>query len=78
MPRVRDPLVIWTITRNPKDFPGKYVVHGHDVHAGFTKPHYEPLAVVNSLDEARAALPPGLYNLGRKPDDEPQIVESWV
>ena len=31
-----------------------------------------------SLEFVRGMLPRGLFNLGREPNDEPQIVETWV
>ena len=31
-----------------------------------------------SLAAARLMLPPGLHCLGRQPDDDPVIVETWV
>lgn len=71
-------LSIWTITRNPSDFPGKHVARRHVVHptacAGPTPDHY----VADTLDQARACLPAGVINLGRNEADDPVIVESWV
>lgn len=74
----RNVLTMWTITFNATDYPDRYVVHGHDVFPGHTRPHGQPLAVVDTLEAARAAVPMGLYNLGRNPEDESQIVETWV
>ena len=31
-----------------------------------------------TLEEVRRRLPPGLYNIGRYQDDEPQIKEVWI
>lgn len=74
----QDTLSIWTITRNPSDHPGKHVARRHVVHpaanAGPTDDHF----IADTLDQARACLPPGLTNLGRNEAEDPVIVESWI
>jgi hypothetical protein len=67
-------LEMFTIYCNPRDYPGKYVVRRHVTGIG---PDPEPLAVVDTLDEARDAVPPYLACMNRQPDDQPQIVETW-
>lgn len=75
-------LVMYTVYASPLDYPGKWVVRkwvfvDHDrllVSA-------EPLAVVDSLEAARAAIAekmPCGYRINRHDDDEPQIWETWV
>lgn len=73
----RDILVMWAITYDTQDFPGRYVVRGHDITAGGPRPHDEPLFVGDSLDEARRAIPNGLFCHPRSPTDDAVIVESW-
>jgi hypothetical protein len=34
--------------------------------------------VYDTLEEARKDIPQGLYCLGRDPNDDPVIVESWI
>lgn len=71
------PLIVWTIYRNPSDFPGKYVVRAYVVGSGCVtaaSTHH----VRNSLDSARSTLPANLVNLGRAIHDSPAIVETWV
>lgn len=73
-------LRMWTVYRNPSDYPGKFVVRES---VTIPIPPYlmfdpEPLVVCDSLEEARAALPQGAFNLGRNPGDEPQIAEVWL
>jgi hypothetical protein len=70
-------LQMWTIYWNPKDHPGKFVVRRWDVTAGSMKPSHS-YALAPTLDLARAHLPDGLYCLGRQPEDEEQIVETWI
>lgn len=72
-----DALPIWTITENPSDHPGKFVariwlVEGRIVAA--TTGTY----IADDLETVRAMLPAGLINIGRQPEDDPVIVESWI
>jgi hypothetical protein len=84
---------MFTIYRHPSDYPGKWVVrrwevggkvdmaqHGTLEFVGGTPltSDRQPLAVVDTLDAARAAVPAGLYNLGREGADDPAIYEVWV
>lgn len=72
-------LMLYVIYRNPRDYPGKFVVREHAVtHDTGIVIVDPPLAVVGSLAAARNAVPAGLYNMGRMADDEPQIVEVWI
>jgi len=74
-------LVIHTIYFNPKDFPYRYVVRAWTVREGEGEavPDPRPLVVADSLEEARAAVPPGSdHLLRRERDDDPCIVESWI
>ena len=66
-------LTLWTVYYNAADYPGKYVVRAWDV----ATPRPE-CSVHETLAEARAALPRGLFNLGRFAEDDPVIVETWV
>lgn len=61
------------------DFPGKYVLRGHTVTGQGPIPDAEPLAVTDTLEGARLALPiEADYRLERDPEDEAQIVELWI
>ena len=74
-----DALHMWTIYENPSDYPGRFVVRECTIERDstiVTKP--EPAAVVLTLEDARAAVPDGLYRLARAPGDEPHIVEVWL
>ena len=66
------------IYRHPLDYPGKYVVRGQVARPGGVVADPEPVGVVDTLEEARALIPEGLVCLARSPEDQPQIVESWV
>lgn len=72
-------LVLFVVYDHPTDFPRSFVVRRQYVLEGGAV-HVEPLpfAVEDTLERARAALPPGLHRIGRAPEDEPQIVETWL
>ena len=72
-------LWFWTIYKNPRDIPGKYVVRRCVVYAGQEPVHdLVPQIVCDTLEEARQAIPSDLFNLGRKEADDPVIVETWI
>jgi hypothetical protein len=67
----------WVVYFNPKDYPGKYVVRRWRIAQGSAEAAKEA-TVHDSLEEARAAIPPGLYPLERFADDDRVIVEVWI
>jgi hypothetical protein len=64
----------------PLDYPDNIVVRKVIVGAGDSIDIQveNDCLLYETIDEARADLPPGLTNLGRHPNDEPQIFEVWV
>jgi hypothetical protein len=71
-------LTIWVIYKNPRDFPGKWVLRGQDaISGGGVQPH-ETARFADTLEGVRAHLPPGLVLLSRHPDDDPAIYETWI
>jgi len=72
-----DVLTIWTIYQSPLDHPGKFVVRAYDVTAAGSVPRPDS-CVCDTLAEARAAVPCGLYWMNRNPVDDPTIVETWL
>ena len=70
-------LSMWVVYERPRDYPTSYVVRRHsitDVGSYATSDH----SVHATLEEARAAVPPWTARLERDPNDEPQILESWI
>ena len=70
-------LGMWAVTRNPSDFPGKFVARKWLIGSGtmaVTADHH----VADTLDDVRELLPPGLCMIPRNPNDDPVIVESWI
>jgi len=67
----------FVITHGTKDYGDKFVVREHRG----TVPELEPLAVVDSLEEARGAIEeysPSLCRVDRCEWDDSVIVESWA
>jgi hypothetical protein len=71
-------LEMFVVTSNPSDYPGKIVVRRWIIWGPEPRPIGAPVAVEDSLDAARAKIPPGLDRLTRHPSDDPVIVESWI
>lgn len=77
--RERPALENWAVYRNPLDYPGRFVVRRWVIVPGLPlQSDPEPLAVVDTLEAARAAIPPGLCCLPAWEDDDPVIVEVWL
>lgn len=71
-------LSIYTIYESPSEYPGKWVVREWKASVGGLAAVRKPLAVADTLGEARRALPLGLVQLGRSIDDDPCIREVWL
>ena len=74
----RKGLDLYVVYSNPRDFPGKHVIRRQFATASGIKAFYLPHCVVDTLEEARATLPPGLVCIARDQSDDPVIVESWI
>lgn len=72
-----DALHIWTIYDHPTDFPSGFIARLYTVTAEGGKPT-SACYTGDTLDEVRAKIPQGLYNMGRQPEDDSKIVESWL
>lgn len=64
---------IFTVYKNPKDFPDKYVVRLFDGQ----RPQ-RLMTVSDTLEEARRTIPPMYLRTPRSATDDPIIVESWI
>lgn len=74
-----DPFVMIAIYDHPRDLPAGFVVREWHVLASVVTPVVEPLgADLPSLAAARALIPSGMINIGRRPEDDARIVEVWV
>jgi len=73
-----DGLAIWTVYDHPRDFPNTFVARKHIARASGTEAT-DDIVVSPDLTALREVLAlKGLTCITRHPDDEPQIVESWL
>ena len=70
----------YVIFKNPAGHPGKFVVRMRRTIGGEEALDATPVAVVESLEAARAAVENTdcMLCLPRGPHDEPGVVETWV
>jgi hypothetical protein len=76
----KNALHIYTITQFTKDYKREVICRRHQVSAGKVEAK-EVVVRADSVEECRQKLNekvPGLHCLGRVPNDDPVIVESWV
>ncbi len=71
--RKQTKLPMITVYKHPKDYPEQYVARVWDANRPTNL-----IALADTLDELREAIPQGMYNLGRQPQDDPCIVEVWI
>lgn len=70
-------LSCWTIYKKPKDYPNNFVVRRHRITPGHSEPTAD-FALFETLEDAREHIPDGCMNLGRFPEDDPVIAETWM
>lgn len=71
-------LWIYVVFQSPADYPGKFVVRVQRAGKRGVEIDADPLIVCNTLPEARAVIPGGLYRMNRNPQDVPSILEVWL
>jgi len=73
-------ITFWTIYHDPADYPGKFVVRAQWITGkrGSGIQHSPHCTVHDTLDDARAAVPPGCFPLPAMAGDDAVIVESWM
>jgi hypothetical protein len=67
---------MYTIYDHPRDYPEKFVVRRCVVMATGEIEHLDGYAC-DTLEQARALVPPGLFCQPRQTEDDPVIVETW-
>lgn len=66
-----------TIYEHPADYPDHFVVRIWEV--GPNDMRHAGVHLANTLEGARRMVPQQFdYCMPREPDDEPQIVETWI
>lgn len=71
-------LDMWVIYDHPKDNPNHFVVRKWTIMSNAAPLASMDKTLHDTLEEAREAIPPGLYNLVRYANDYPVIKEVWV
>lgn len=73
-----DRLIIWTLYEHPTDYPNEYVLRRFDVEPDMAIGTKHCLTA-DTADELRdAAMRAGLTRIKRNPEDESQVMESWL
>lgn len=67
----------WVVYDHPRDYPEKFVLRRWNISAGQMIATDE-MALADTLELIREAVPPGLYCLKRFTEDDPCIVEVWL
>jgi hypothetical protein len=71
-------LTLYTIYFNASDYPGKYVVRKGEIGKGAVTMSKTQFTICETIEEARACVPTGLYRFPRDQDDALQIVETYL
>jgi len=71
-------LDMWVIYDRPSDYPDKYVVRKWAIMSKAAPLASVGQSVHDTLDQAREAIPQGLFKLDRFIDDDLAIKEVWV
>ena len=69
----------YAIYDHPSDYPNNFVVRRWEVVRGVpvAMPCGNPV-LTETLEAARAVVPPGFVNIGRFENDDPVILEVWI
>lgn len=68
---------IWTIYKQPADYPDHYVARRFDIDRKNVIPT-DDVITAHSLDILRNKLPKGGIQIPRDKADHPSVVESWI
>ena len=69
---------MWTVYKNPLDYPDKYVARRFEIHRGYVEATAEVIIEDTYLAIRQAMNDKLLVKLARSPGDEPQIMETWI
>ena len=69
---------MYTIYNSPADHPGKFVMRMFLIGRRSVQPTITNImVVVDTLQQARKAVPPGLARMVPREADHPSVVQSW-
>jgi hypothetical protein len=69
---------VWTVYERPIDYPLGFVARLHHVYNNGTHAPTLTAYFGSTLESVRKQLPPDLFNMGRQPEDDLKIVETWI
>lgn len=71
---------IWVVYDKPSDYPKYFVARLHLADREGSRPTHQFILnqTLAGIREGIKRIDPGLFRLGRHPDDDPKIVETWV
>ena len=70
-------LEIWTVYKNPKDFPNDFVTRRTLITPGHVVME-DQVFLAKSLKDVREHIPPDKIRVERSIDDDPVIIEVWI
>jgi hypothetical protein len=78
--RAHATLEMFVVYDHPRDYPDHFVVRRWIIGAQPGEPLSDDgwLYIADTLEQIRNYIPPHCVRLERDPNDEPQIVESWI
>jgi hypothetical protein len=71
-------LSLWTVYDKPSDVPGRYVAQRFELRPLGKQPTLDVLIAEDLADMRKALEDAGFVKLDRHPNDEAEIIESWV
>lgn len=71
-------MIMVTVYKNPLDFPNKYVARLWFINKAYYWPSETTYIVRDDLNSIRVAIPNDMVNIGRKENDDPTILETYI
>ena len=71
------PLEMFVVYDHPRDYPAHFVVRRWVIGERKFSPTTD-FAIADTLEAARAELPPGLHRVPRQRGEDPVIAETWA
>lgn len=69
---------MFVIYERPRDYPDGYVMRRWEIGGSVSPRPTDYFITGKTLEEVRRAVPPHCIRLHRHPNDETQIVETWI
>lgn len=74
---IGEPLAVWTVFDHPDDYPDVFIARKWLIVAGVAVATDDTL-IGPDLESVRVQIPAGLHRFPRAPEDDLNIVESWL